>query len=110
MNIATKPLKPWEQLDSPPSVEVTSTRMHARIKKAAGPIILTRKGRATAVAVDLKSFRQMIAHIERLETIEAIARGLEDARQGRTRPWEEVRAELERKFSLSDRNKRRRRR
>jgi PHD/YefM family antitoxin component YafN of YafNO toxin-antitoxin module len=110
MNIATKPLKPWEPAASTPSGEVTSTKVHARIKKATGPIVLTRNGRATAVAVDLKSYRQMMAHIERLETVAAIARGLEDVRQGRTRPWEEVRADLERKFSLSNRNKRRRRR
>jgi hypothetical protein len=101
MNIATKPFKRWASGAPTTLVEVPVEKVHATIEKSAGPVLLTRKGRATSVAVDLKSYRKMLAHIERLETIEGIARGLEDVRQGRTRPWEEVRAELERKFTLS---------
>jgi len=109
MNIAAKPSKLRPRSEAAPSVEVASTQLHARMKKANGPVLLTRKGRATAVALNLKSYRHMVAEIERLETLVAIARGLEDARQGRVRPWEEVRAELEREFGLSGRDNRRRR-
>lgn len=109
MNIATKPSKSRPRNNLPPTVEVSSPQLHAWMKKANGPVLLTKKGRTTAVALNPKSYRHMVAEIERLETLVGIARGLEDVRQGRVRPWDEVRAELERKFGLSRRSNRRRR-
>lgn len=112
MNVATKPPKRQPRPGSRPepqrTVEVPSAELHAHMKKATGPVLLTRKGKTTGVAVDLKSYRKMMAQLERLETIDGIARGLDDIRAGRVYSWEEVRAELEGKRSLSHRGERRR--
>jgi hypothetical protein len=106
MNIATKPPKRLKSSDARPSIHIAS-QSAAEVKKASGPVLLKSGGRTTGVALNLKSYRHMVAEIERLETLVGIARGLEDVRQGRTRPWAEVKVELERKFGLSRRNIRR---
>ena len=106
MNVAIKPPKRLKPNGPRHSVEIAS-QLHAEVKKASGPVLLTKKGRTAGVALSLSSYRHMVAEPERLETLVAIARGLEDARQGRVRPWAEVRGELERKFGLSRRSNRR---
>jgi hypothetical protein len=110
MNIAIKPSKRAARRDVRRTVEVRSAELHEEIKKADGPILLTRNGRTTGVAVDLKSYRKMMAQIERLETIEGINRGLEDIDQGRYLTLDQFRAHMERRFAVprSSRGKRRR--
>ncbi len=76
-----------------------------QMQRTGRPIVLTRNGKAAAVAMDVESYRELIAEIDRLETIEGVRRGLEDVEAGRTRPFAEVRAELLRKHGLSDTDK-----
>lgn len=97
MNIAVKPkLAPARSSE----FELRSGDLLKQIKKSGGPVVLTRKGRAAAVAIDVKSFRQMRAQIDRLNDIVAIGRGLDAAERGATRPWELVEAEMRKKLGL----------
>ena len=80
--------------------ELRSGDLLKRMKRSGGTVVLTRRGRAAAVALDLKSYRRMLAQVGQLEDIEAIRLGLDAARRGQTRPWEQVEAQLRKKLGL----------
>jgi len=80
--------------------ELESSQLFAEIRKSGGHVVLTRKGRAAAVAVDLKSYRYMLEKARQLEDIKAIRRGLEAANRGETRPWAAVDADIRGKLGL----------
>lgn len=64
-----------------------------RRRESGEPIRLTIEGK-THLVKDDKSFAALLDLVERLETLEGIRAGLEDADAGRTRPVEEFFEEL----------------
>lgn len=97
MNIAAKPKSAAAET---PEFELRSGDLLKQIKKSGGPVFLTRKGRAAAVAIDVKSYRQMRAQIDQLNDIVAIGRGLDAAERGAVRPWELAEADMRKKLGL----------
>lgn len=71
-----------------------------RLKQTRQPIELTVNGQAEVVMFDAQSFRQMLETIENTETLEAIKRGLEHIREGRTRPASEFFEEMREKYNI----------
>ena len=83
--------------------ELGSGELVSEMRKSGGKIVLTRKGRATGVALDMKSYRQIMDQVRQLEDIQAIQRGLEAADRGQKRPWDEAAADIRGKLGLSRR-------
>ena len=72
----------------------------ARMKKNRRPLILTVNGKAEAVVQDAASYQKLLDAVERAETIEAIRVGLEQVRQGKTKPARQVFAEMRKRYNL----------
>ncbi len=71
-----------------------------QMKETGQPIVLTVNGKAELVVQDAESYQKLLELVERLETIAAIREGLEDMKNGRTRPAEEVFEEIRRKHGI----------
>ncbi len=66
-----------------------------KLKETGQPQLLTVNAEAEMVIQDADSYRKLLAHIEHLETIEGIQRGLDSMKQNKGRPAEEVFNDLE---------------
>ena len=64
------------------------------------PMLLTVNGKVQAVLVDPVSFQKMEETLERERFIAAVKEGLKDIDEGRTRPIEEVYAEMKAKHGF----------
>jgi prevent-host-death family protein len=64
-----------------------TTGMMRQLKKSGRPVVLTVKGKAEAVVMDAVVYQRMA---DRLSTIEAIGRGLAQAKKGKGRSVDEV--------------------
>lgn len=71
-----------------------------QIKKTKRPVFLTVKGKATAVVQDAEAYQRLVDLAERMDTEDAIRRGLDDIANGRTRPAREFFAEFAAKHGL----------
>ena len=71
-----------------------------RMKETGRPIVLTVNGKAELVVQDAESYQRMLDQLDRLEAIEGIRKGLDDVRNGRTRPFEEAMDELSRRHEV----------
>jgi prevent-host-death family protein len=71
-----------------------------RLKSSQAPLILTVNGRAKLVVLDARAYKRLMEHVDKLETLDAIRRGLQDAAAGRGRPAKEFMDEFRRKHKL----------
>ena len=72
-----------------------------RMKKKRRPLVLTINGKAEMVAVDVKSFQEMLEIIDRVEAVEGIRRGLESKKRGEGKTLEQFDREMRRKYKIS---------
>jgi prevent-host-death family protein len=77
-----------------------SVKMMQRLKKTKRPIILTVNGKPEAVVQDAAAYQRLLDIAAEADVNEAIRQGLEDVREGRTRPAKEVFAELRREYGI----------
>src|SRR5947209_545591 len=77
-------------IDSLTNFKRNSAAFMKRMKKSGKPVVLTVNGRAEVVVQDAASYQQLLELIERLETVEGIRQGLEEMKQGKGKPAEEV--------------------
>lgn len=68
-----------------------------RLKKTGHALVLTINGRAEIVVQDAEAYQQLL---DRVETVEALQRGLADVKAGRTKPAREVFERLRRKHGI----------
>jgi Phd_YefM. len=73
-----------------------------RMKKKRRPLVLTINGKAEMVAVDVKSFQEMLEVIDRVEAVEGIRRGLESKKRGEGKTLERFDKEMRKKFKISE--------
>ena len=71
-----------------------------RIKKTKRPLVLTVKGQAAAVVQDVRAYQRLLDIVSRVDVLEAIRQGSEDAAHGRTRPAREVFDEMRRRHDI----------
>jgi len=71
-----------------------------QLKETGTPVVLTVNGKAELVVQDAAAYQKLIELVDRLETIEAIRRGIESVNRGEGRPAEEFFAEMERKYNI----------
>lgn len=72
-----------------------------RLKKSRSPLILTVNGKAELVVLDAKSYQNILAKIEYVETVNAIKEGIESFEKGEGRPAREALEELRKKHGIS---------
>lgn len=71
-----------------------------QLRKSKRPVILTVKGRAAAIVQDAGAYQRLLDLAALADPREGIRQGLEDSRQGRTRPAREVFAAFEAKHGM----------
>jgi len=74
-----------------------TTELLDHIKRTGHPLVLTINGRAEVVVQDAESYQELL---DRIETIEALQRGLADVKAGRTKPARQVFERLRRKHGI----------
>jgi prevent-host-death family protein len=74
-----------------------TTALLDRIRKTGNPLVLTINGRAEVVVQDAEAYQQLL---DRVETVEALQRGLADVKGGRTKPARDVFDRLRRKHGI----------
>jgi len=57
-----------------------------RLKETGRPEVLTVNGAAAVVVQDAQSYQKMLEAVERAQAIEGIRRGLDEAKEGKTKP------------------------
>ncbi len=73
-----------------------------RMKKKRRPLVLTINGKAEMVAVDVKSFQEMLEIIDRVEAVEGIRQGLESRKRGEGKTLEQFDKEMRKKYKISE--------
>jgi len=71
-----------------------------QLKETGAPIVLTINGKAALVVQDAESYQKLLDLAEEAKVLEGIRRGLEDMRQGRGRPADEVFEEIRRDLNI----------
>ena len=78
-----------------------SVKIMQRLKKTKRPIILTVNGKPEAVVQSAAEYQRLLDIAVSADVNEGIRQGLEDMREGRTRPADEVFEEMRRKYAMS---------
>jgi prevent-host-death family protein len=71
-----------------------------QLKKSKRPVVLTVNGKAAAVVLDAEAYQRLLDIAASADEEEGIRQGLEDVKQGRTRPAREFFAEFEAKHGI----------
>ncbi len=71
-----------------------------QLKQSKRPMVLTVNGKAAAVVQDAEAYQRLLDLAARADAGEGIRQGLEDAKQGKTRPATEFFAEFEASHDL----------
>ena len=71
-----------------------------QLKETGAPIVLTINGKAALVVQDAESYQKLLDLAEEAKVLEGIRRGLEDMRQGRGRPADEVFVKIRRDLNI----------
>ena len=77
-----------------------SVKVMQQLKKTKRPIILTVNGKPEAVVQDAAAYQRLLDIAAEADVNEAIRQGLEDMREGRTRPAKEVFEEMRHKYRI----------
>jgi prevent-host-death family protein len=80
-----------------------STEMISELEASGRPQVLTVDGSPKVVVLGVAAFERMAALAERAETTEAVRRGLEDVKAGRTTPAAQIFEEVRRTLDLPPR-------
>jgi prevent-host-death family protein len=78
-----------------------SARMLQQLKKTGRPIVLTVNGKAEATILSAIEYQRLMDIAADADEREGIRQGDEDIAAGRTRPAEEVFAEMQKQYGLS---------
>ncbi len=66
-----------------------------QLRKSKRPVVLTVKGKAAAVVQDAEAYQRLLDMAARVDAVEGIRQGLEDAKKGKVRPAKEFFDEFE---------------
>ncbi len=77
-----------------------TTEFVRKMQESGKPVVLTVNGRSELVVQDATSYQKLLELVDRLEAIEGIKRGLEDADRGEGVTLEEFDKEMRRKYEI----------
>jgi PHD/YefM family antitoxin component YafN of YafNO toxin-antitoxin module len=72
-----------------------------RMKKKRRPLVLTVNGKAEMIALDVKSFQEMLEIIDRIEAVDGIRQGLESKKRDEGKTLGEFDKEMRKKYKIS---------
>jgi prevent-host-death family protein len=71
-----------------------------QLRKSKRPVVLTVKGKAAAVVQDAEAYQRLLDIAARADMQEGVRQGLEEAKQGKSRPLTEFLEEFEAKHGI----------
>jgi prevent-host-death family protein len=71
-----------------------------QLRKSKRPVVLTIKGKAAAVVQDAEAYQRLLDIAARADVEEGVRQGLEEAKQGKSRPIREFFEEFEAKHGI----------
>jgi prevent-host-death family protein len=71
-----------------------------QIRETKHPLVLTINGKPELVVQDAASYQELLELKERMETVEALRKGLDSVQNGRTKPLEEVFEDIRQKYEV----------
>jgi PHD/YefM family antitoxin component YafN of YafNO toxin-antitoxin module len=71
-----------------------------QLKETGQPMVLTINGKAALVVQDAESYQRLLDIAEEARVMEGIRQGLEDMREGRGRPADEVFEDIRRELNI----------
>ena len=74
-----------------------TTELLDRVRKTGNPLVLTINGRAEVIVQDAEAYQLLV---DRVETVEALQRGLADVKARRTKPARDVFDRMRRKHGI----------
>lgn len=74
-----------------------------KLKQTGKPLALTVNGKAEIIVQDAASYQQMLDVVEYAEAVAGIQRGLEQVKEGKTKPAKQVFQRLRKKHKLTTR-------
>jgi prevent-host-death family protein len=77
-----------------------SSEFLKQLKTSKRPVVLTVNGKAAAIVQDAAAYQRLLDIAARADEDEAIRQGLEDVKEGRTRPAREVFEDMRRKYGI----------
>ena len=77
-----------------------TTEFVRKMQESGKPVVLTVNGRSELVVQDATSYQKLLELVDRLEAIEGIKRGLEDADRGEGVTLEQFDKEMRRKYEI----------
>ena len=77
-----------------------TTEFVREMQESGKPVVLTVNGRSELVVQDATSYQKLLELVDRLEAIEGIKRGLEEADRGEGVTLEEFDKEMRRKYEI----------
>ena len=90
-----------QAIDSLVHFKENTQEMVDQLKASGQPLVLTVDGEAELVVLAEKSYRRMLALLDRAEAIEGIQRGLDSMSRGEGRPAEDVFEDIRQRHSIS---------
>lgn len=89
-----------QEIDSLVHFKENTQEIIERLKVSGDPLILTIEGEAELVVLAEKSYRRMLALLDRAEAIEGIHRGLASMQRGEGQPAAEVFEEIRQRHGI----------
>jgi prevent-host-death family protein len=74
-----------------------------QMKKTRRPLVLTVNGKAELVVQDAESYQQLLEHVDKMEALEGIKRGLADVEADRVTPLKNFAKDFRKKRGLPSR-------
>lgn len=71
-------------IDSLSNFKRNTPKFIEQMKETKEPVILTINGKAELVVQDAQAYQTLLNRLEHLETVQAIERGLQDVKEGKT--------------------------
>jgi prevent-host-death family protein len=71
-----------------------------QMKATGNPVVLTINGKAEIVVQDAEAYQRLLDEREEAQALQGIRRGLEDVRQGRTRPARQALEQIRKKHRI----------
>lgn len=90
------------QTDSLTSFQRNTKEHLQKLRRTGKPEVLTVKGEPKVVVQDAAAYEAMMLHLDELEAVTGIQRGIESAKQGKGRPVRGFMAEMRRKHSIPE--------
>jgi len=82
-----------------------TTNFLKQMRESGHPLVLTINGKAEIVVQDAASYQRLLDHLDELEALEGIKRGVADIEAGRVTPLEEFEKKIRRRHGISRRSR-----